>query len=104
MNKEQVISSIKQRILDEQMKHKTLDWPEIAARKIYSTHLVKEKCNLPVVKPSPTRKGTGLYMITMTALCGLLGGVGWYHLGIEVGIFTILLLVIMISASIRYNQ
>ena len=42
MNKEQVIASIKQRILDEQKKHKTLDWAEIAARKIYSTHLVKE--------------------------------------------------------------
>lgn len=49
MDKEQVIASIKQRILDEQRKHKTLDWAEIAARKIYSTHLVKEICNLPVV-------------------------------------------------------
>ena len=56
------------------------------------------------VRHSTSRKGTGLYMITITALCGLLGGVGWYHLGIEVGIFTLLLLVIMVLASIRYNQ
>jgi hypothetical protein len=49
MSKEEQIASIKQRILDEHRKHKSLDWAEIAARKIYSTHLVKEKCNLPVV-------------------------------------------------------
>lgn len=59
MNKEQVIAIIKQRILDEQRKHKTLDWAEIAARKIYSTHLVKEICNLPVVsnRTCPKCKG-----------------------------------------------
>ena len=49
MNNEEQIASIKQRIIDEHRKHKDLDWAEIAARKIYITHLVKEKCNLPVV-------------------------------------------------------
>lgn len=38
MNKEEVIKSITQRIKDEYRKHKDLDWEEIAARKIYSTH------------------------------------------------------------------
>lgn len=36
-NKERIIQSIKQRILDEQRKHSSLDWAEIAARKIYAT-------------------------------------------------------------------
>lgn len=52
MNKEKQIASIKQRILDEHRKHKSLDWADIAARKIYSAHLVKEKCNLPDVRLS----------------------------------------------------
>ena len=52
MNKEDQIASIKQRIIDEYRKHKTLDWAEIAARKIYSTHLAKEICNLPVISNS----------------------------------------------------
>lgn len=56
------------------------------------------------VRHSTSRKGTGWYMIFVTALCGLLAGVGWYHLGIEVGIFTLLLLIVMFLASIRYNQ
>jgi hypothetical protein len=56
------------------------------------------------VRHSTSRKGTGWYMILITALCGLLGGVGWYHLGIEVGIFALLILIIMFLASIRYNQ
>jgi hypothetical protein len=56
------------------------------------------------VRHSTSRKGTGWYMIFITALCGLLAGVGWYHLGIEVGIFTLLLLIVMFLASIRYNQ
>lgn len=56
------------------------------------------------VRHSTSRKGTGWYMIFITALCGLLGGVGWYHLGIEVGIFTLLILIVMFLASIRYNQ
>jgi hypothetical protein len=56
------------------------------------------------VRHSTSRKGTGWYMIFITVLCGLLGGVGWYHLGIEVGIFTLLILIVMFLASIRYNQ
>ena len=56
------------------------------------------------VRHSTSRKGTGWYMIFVTAICGLLGGVGWYHLGIEVGIFTLLILIVMFLASIRYNQ
>ena len=56
------------------------------------------------VRHSTSRKGTGWYMIFITALCGLLSGVGWYHLGIEVGIFTLLILIVMFLASIRYNQ
>ena len=64
----------------------------------------KKQCDIHVVRHSTSRKGTGLYMITMTLLCGLLGGAGWYHLGIEVGIFTLLILIIMVLASIRYNQ
>ena len=63
-----------------------------------------KQCDIHVVRHSTSQKGTGLYMVTMTVLCGLLGGTGWYHLGIEVGIFTLLLLVIMVLASIRYNQ
>lgn len=39
MDKETIISGIKQRILDEQRKHQNLDWAEIAARKIYSTYI-----------------------------------------------------------------
>ena len=70
-----------------------------------NTELSEDKAlHIGGVRQSTSRKGTGLYMITMTALCGLLGGVGWYHLGIEVGIFTLLLLVIMVLASVRYNQ
>ena len=38
MSIEKVIEQIKQRILDEQRKHKDLDWAEIAARKIYHSH------------------------------------------------------------------
>ena len=56
------------------------------------------------VRHITSRKGTGWYMIFITALCSLLGGVGWYHLGIEVGIFTLLILIVMFLASIRYNQ
>tara|TARA_R110002074_G_C12235962_1_gene638736 strand:+ start:94 stop:357 length:264 start_codon:yes stop_codon:yes gene_type:complete len=56
------------------------------------------------VRHSTSRKGTGWYMIFIAAICGLLGGVGWYHLGIEVGIFTLLILIVMFLASIRYNQ
>jgi hypothetical protein len=40
-DKEKIIASIKQRILDEHRKHKTLDWAEIAARKIYSIRGIK---------------------------------------------------------------
>jgi len=70
-----------------------------------NTELSEDKAlHIGGVRHSTSREGTGLYMITMTALCGLLGGVGWYYLGIEVGIFTLLLLVIMFLASIRYNQ
>ena len=36
--KEEIISSIKTRIGDEYRKHQTLDWQEIAARKIYGTY------------------------------------------------------------------
>jgi len=43
MNKEEIIASIKQRILDEYKKHNTIDWAEIAARKIYATHFVTKK-------------------------------------------------------------
>ena len=39
MNKEQIISQIKARILCEYTKHKRIDWAESAARKIYSSHL-----------------------------------------------------------------
>lgn len=56
------------------------------------------------VRHNTSRKGTNWYMIFITALCGLLSGIGWYHFGIEVGIFTLLLLVVMFLASIRYNQ
>lgn len=56
------------------------------------------------VRHGTSRKGTVWYMIFITALCGMLGGVGWYHLGIEVGIFTLLILIVMFLASIRYNQ
>lgn len=41
-NKEEVVSSIATRILDEHRKHKALgkeDWVRIAASKIYSAHL-----------------------------------------------------------------
>lgn len=34
INQERLISDIKNRIFDEYRKHKKLDWPEIAARKI----------------------------------------------------------------------
>ncbi len=46
MNKEKIITGIKQRILDEQRKHErwTPNWTEIAARKIYSTYLAKHEC------------------------------------------------------------
>jgi len=64
----------------------------------------EKQCDIHVVRHSTSRKGTGWYMVFMTALCGLLGGVGWYNLGIEVGVFTLLLLIIMVLASIRYNQ
>lgn len=72
----------------------------------YIDYLEDKLNNLVIadVRHSTSRKGTGLYIITMTLLCGLLGGVGWYHLGIEVGIFTLLILIIMVLASIRYNQ
>jgi len=40
------------------------------------------------VRHGTSRKRTGWYMIFAIALCGLLGVVGWYYLGIEVGIFT----------------
>ena len=46
MDKERIIASIKERILSEHKKHQTLDWAEIAARKIYATYdmaLKKEK-------------------------------------------------------------
>ncbi|MEY2701922.1 MAG: hypothetical protein RLY43_555 [Bacteroidota bacterium] len=46
-----IIASIKQRILNEYRKHGSLDWAEIAARKIYRTHLVKT-CNKPAVSKS----------------------------------------------------
>jgi hypothetical protein len=36
MEKEQIISLIKGRIIDEYLKHPKLDWAEIAARKLYS--------------------------------------------------------------------
>ena len=65
---------------------------------------LKKQLSLYGVRHSTSRKGTGWYMIFITALCGLLGGVGWYHLGIEVGIFTLLILIVMFLASIRYNQ
>ncbi len=39
--KERIISGIKQRIIDEHRKHKDLDWPEIAARKIYKSYYYK---------------------------------------------------------------
>ena len=46
-----------------------------------NTELSEDKAlHIGGVRQSTSRKGTGLYMITMTALCGLLGGVGWYHL------------------------
>lgn len=56
------------------------------------------------VRHSTSREGTGWYMMFVTVLCGFLGGMGWYHIGIEVGIFTLLILVIAFLASIRYNQ
>ena len=56
------------------------------------------------VSHSTSRKGTGWYMIFITALCGLLGGMGWYHISVEAGIFTLLILVIAFLASIWYNQ
>lgn len=37
LSKEDIIKSIKLRILEEQKKHTKLDWAEIAARKIVST-------------------------------------------------------------------
>jgi hypothetical protein len=43
-----IIASIKQRILNEYRKHGSLDWAEIAAKKIYRTHLVKT-CNKSAV-------------------------------------------------------
>ena len=39
MDKEQTINAIKERILKEYEKHKDFDWAEIAARKIYGTHI-----------------------------------------------------------------
>lgn len=36
--KEDILVTIRQRILDEQRKHPSLDWAEIAARKIYKTY------------------------------------------------------------------
>jgi hypothetical protein len=41
MNKEKEIAYIKQRIIDEHRKHQRLDWPEIAARKIYAAHMTE---------------------------------------------------------------
>jgi len=46
-NKEQMIESIKERIIAEHTKHKGLDWAEIAARKIYSSNI---KSNVMVTK------------------------------------------------------
>ncbi len=40
--KEEIISSIKNRIESEQRKHQKLDWAEMAARKIYSTYFDNE--------------------------------------------------------------
>jgi siroheme synthase (precorrin-2 oxidase/ferrochelatase) len=39
--KNEIIQSIKQRIIDEHRKHKNLDWEEIAARKIYDSYVKK---------------------------------------------------------------
>lgn len=66
--------------------------------------LERELLVLHTNRHSTSRKGTGWYMIFITALSGLLGGMGWYHIGIEVGIFTLLVIVLMLLASIRYNQ
>ena len=46
MNKSETIKSITQRIKDEFRKHPKLDWAEIAARKIYSSHIGKSKQEL----------------------------------------------------------
>jgi len=47
--KEDTIAAIKYRILEEQKKHKQLDWAEIAAHKIYSTlvfqNVIEENTN-----------------------------------------------------------
>ena len=37
MDKEKTIQIIKERIISEHRKHKTIDWEEITARKIYAT-------------------------------------------------------------------
>jgi len=41
MKKEEIINSISNRITAELHKHPQLDWADIAARKIYTEHLVK---------------------------------------------------------------
>ena len=52
----------------------------------------------------PSRKNAGRYMIFMTLISGLLGGLFWYNLNFEVACFTLLLVIIMLLLSIRYNQ
>jgi len=44
--KDEIIASIRQRILDEHRKHSELDWARLAATKIYRSHIkvVCDKC------------------------------------------------------------
>jgi len=66
--------------------------------------LTVKKLSIFSVKHNNSHKYTGLYIVFMTALGGLLGGMGWYLFRIEVGIFTLLVLMVMFLAAIRYNQ
>lgn len=50
MKKEEIINSISNRITAELHKHPQLDWADIAARKIYAEHLVKNNVGLDGVR------------------------------------------------------
>ena len=45
MNEEEIINSIKNRILAEHNKHASLDWAKIAAIKIYKSYNITKKEN-----------------------------------------------------------
>ena len=49
MSKERIVEGIKARIITEQQKHKSLDWAQIAANKIYASYKIEPRDETPIL-------------------------------------------------------